>query len=104
MLEAVADEDPRAVEQTGERVSLALDRTERLAQLVEVEQNRLHVEVFLGAEVAVDQRLVDPDRAGDVVDLGVAHAALVEEVLGGGGDRLLALAPGYPGTAHGGEA
>jgi len=50
--------------------------------------------------VAVDQRLVDPHRAGDVVDLRIAHAALVEEVLGRGGDRLLALSPGDAGTSH----
>ena len=61
-----------------------------VAQLVEVADQGEREELLLAGEVPVDDGPVDADRAGDVLDLGVADAALVEEGAGGGDDLGLA--------------
>ena len=48
-------------------------------QVVEVADQGEREQLLLAGEVPVDDRPVDPDRAGDVLDLGVAHAARVEQ-------------------------
>ena len=67
---------------------------ERGPQLVEVADQGQREQLLLAGEVAVDDRPVDPDRPGDVLDLGVADAALVEEGRRGLEDLPLALAGG----------
>jgi hypothetical protein len=60
------------------------------AELVEVADDCQREQLLLAGEVPVDDRAVDTDRAGDVLDLGLGDAALVEERAGGGEDRRLA--------------
>jgi hypothetical protein len=49
--------------------------------------------LLLAGEVPVDQRLVDADPLGDVVDLGVDRAAFVEQLPSGPDDLALSVAP-----------
>src|SRR5262249_27801121 len=71
---------------------------------VRVEQRA--VELALGVEVLVDQRLRDAGRVGDVVQRGAVVAAGGERRLGGGEDHRAALGGGHAATAgdgrHGG--
>ena len=92
--QAVVDEAPRP----GARAARAARRRpggllERHPQLVEVLHQREAEELLLAGEVAVDDRPVDADGPGDVLDLGVADAALVEEPAGRGDDLGLAEPP-----------
>ena len=69
-------------------------------QLVEVADQGEREQLLLAGEVPVDDGPVDPDRLGDVLDLRVADAALVEERPGGRDDLPLAdPAPGRGGRA-----
>ena len=53
---------------------------EQLGQLREVADHGQREQVLLAGEVPVDDGPVDPDGAGDVVDVGLADTALVEEL------------------------
>ena len=64
-----------------------------VAQLLEVGLDRQREQLLLAAEVPVDDRPVDPDGLGDLVDLGVADPGLVEEPPGRGEDLPLAVSP-----------
>ena len=75
-------------------VRLGLRSLEAGVDLGQVAGDREDEQLLLGGEMAVDQGLVDPHPAGDAVDPGVLHAALVEEVAGGVDDLALARAPG----------
>jgi hypothetical protein len=63
-----------------DRVGVGDDRVvEQAVQLAQVVGHRQDEQLLLGGEVAVDQPARDPHVAGDLLDRGVLHAALVEQ-------------------------
>ena len=88
---AVVDEcpDDRGVSRVGRRSAPGDRRGDRVAELVEVADEGEREELLLAGEVAVDDRPVDADGLGDVLDLRVPHPALVEQRAGGRDDLLL---------------
>ncbi len=105
--------DERGMLQTVRRVGLgagaqALDRrrggvhaAQQLRELVEVAAQGEEVQLLLGGEVAVDERLVDPGGPCDRVDARVVHPAGVEQLARDVEDArlacLAALEAGSPG-------
>src|SRR5439155_15983248 len=63
---------------------------EAVAQLAQVADQHEDEQLLLGGDVAVDERLVDPDRPRDAVDRRLLDALLVEEQSGRGDDLALA--------------
>ena len=122
VLGRLAEERERAVEEggmldpvLGEGLKAAAEPLARVARLLvhglkqgvdlgQVARDRQHEQLLLGGEVPVDEGLVDADSAGDAVDAGVLHPALVEQGAGGVDDLALARAangrPGLSGRGH----
>ncbi len=66
-------------------------RRQRLVELGEVVDQRHREQLLLAGEVSIDDGAVDADGLGDVLDLGVADTAFVEERTSGVEDLALAL-------------
>src|SRR4029079_786123 len=60
------------------------------AELVQIADEREGEQLLRAGEVPVDDRAVDADGPGDVLDLRLGHTALVEQRAGRGQDRRLA--------------
>jgi hypothetical protein len=68
----------------------AVGGREPLVELFEVADQGQREQLLLAGEVPVDDRPVDADSPGDVLDLRVPNAARVEQRAGGVEDLLLA--------------
>jgi hypothetical protein len=101
VLQAEADVEVARGAQGGDRVGRLVDRDVARAQLVEVVDEHEDEELLLRADVPVDQRLVDPDRARHVVDRGLRGAARLEESARGGDEVALAVGAGADGSGRG---
>jgi hypothetical protein len=93
VLQAEVDEHlAEGFEPVHRRTAGAVDLFEPGVELAEVVDQGEREQLFLAGEVAIDQRLVDADPLGDVVDLGVDRAPLVEQLAGAADDVPLPVA------------
>src|SRR6185437_11288517 len=86
--------------QASHRLELDGHVLQALSQVGEVAGEGQHVELLLGGEVAVDERLVDPHCARDALDRSILEAAFVEQEARGGDDLPLPLAPARSATGR----
>ena len=93
VLEAEVDEDlTQGSEPVEGRFAWTVHFLEFLIQLAQVIDQGEREQLFLAGEMPIDERLVDPDPFGDIVDLGVDRATLVEQLAGGPDDVPLPVA------------
>ena len=98
MLDAVVDECGDDRRELVARLLLGLGGLgQSRTKLVEVAHEGEGEQLLLAGEVPIDDRPVDPDGPGDVLDLCLGHTALIEQRAGRDEDRRLPGTPAYGG-------